>query len=373
MKNELLEIFQLAAKFFIKRYKKEGGVQSTLAEELGITQSYLSSVVNGSRSASLELYSQIAEKLYGPLDMFLAVGRRINEGQDPLVEKKEPPEDPVENLIARLTYYVVDHKRIANELAKLKQFYETIVENQPTGILVMDKDHSVIYANKRMKIMAGIQSDLIMGTSPYNAEDNIPGLDISSFREKYHVAFEQRQTLIYKNIKTKMPNGNILFISGSLVPQIKDDEFDGMICTIYDSTTSYILRKLLINTLDFCAQSKGIGVVQQISSGDEPKVYFKNKQFSEIFGIEDIEPSKVSFVDTVKLMASRMKNSKKWLEHVKKAVTTDAVDLKITITLKNNKKYKWTSYPLIDEDANQWGRIVIVEEIKQKSKKENTR
>ena len=89
-----------------------------------------------------------------------------------MAEKEKTPEDPIESLIARLTYYVVDHQRIENELAELKHFYETIVENQPTGILVMDKEHSVIYANKQMKIMAGITTDTIVGTNPYNAERN---------------------------------------------------------------------------------------------------------------------------------------------------------------------------------------------------------
>ncbi len=373
MKNELHELFHLAAKFFIKKYKKEGGAQSTLADELDITQSYLSSVVNGSRSASLELYSQIADKLYGPLDKFLAVGRRIKEGKEPLAEKEKTPEDPIESLIARLTYYVVDHQRIENELAELKHFYETIVENQPTGILVMDKEHSVIYANKQMKIMAGITTDTIVGTNPYNAEEKIPGLDISQFREKYNETFEQRQVLIYKNIKTKMPNGDIIFISGSFVPLMKDGMFDGMLCTIYDSTTSHILRKLLINTMDFCSHENGIGVVQLTDPGAQPKVYFKNKQFSRIFGLDDIDPSSTPFQDTLKLMASRMKNSRKWLDFVKKTITTTSADSKITISLKNDKKYDWISNPLIDADGNQWGRIVIVKEIKQKTKKKNTR
>jgi len=373
MKNELHELFHLAAKFFIKKYKKEGGAQSTLADELNITQSYLSSVVNGSRSASLDLYSQIADKLYGPLDKFLAVGRRIKEGKEPLAEKEKPPEDPIESLIARLTYYVVDHQRIENEISELKHFYETIVENQPTGIMVMDKEHSVIYANKQMKIMAGIATDTIVGTSPYNAEEKIPGLDISQFGKKYNEAFEQLQVLIYKNIKTKMPNGDCIFISGSFVPLIKDGMFDGMLCTIYDSTTSYILRKLLINTMDFCSHDSGIGVVQLTDPGAQPKVYFKNKQFSKIFGLNDIDPSSTPFQDTLNLMASRMKNSRKWLDFVKKTISKPSAVSNTTITLKNNKKYDWTSNPLIDADGNQWGRIVIVKEIKQKTKKKNTR
>ena len=158
-------------------------------------------LINGSRSASLELYSQIAEKLYGPLDKFLAVGRRIKEGREPLAEKEKAPEDPIERLIARLTYYVVDHQRIEKELSELKRFYETIVENQQTGILVMNRDHSIVYANNRMKTMSGISIELILGTSPYNAEEKIPGLNISTFRDKYHEALSSINCSLIKTVK----------------------------------------------------------------------------------------------------------------------------------------------------------------------------
>jgi len=244
MKNELYELFQLAAKFFIKRYKKEGGAQSILAHELGITQSYLSSVVNGSRSASLELYSQIAEKLYGPLDKFLAVGRRIKEGQEPMVEKEKPPEDPVENLIAQLTYYVVDHQRIENELAELKQFYETIVENQPTGIVVTDRDNKIIFLNNHLKSLLRIVSvEELMGKTPYDIEKYISGLEIGTLRDKYYEVSEKQQELHFNNIRVQSPGGEIIFFSGAFMPIMQNGLFNGILCTIFDSSSLPKLKK----------------------------------------------------------------------------------------------------------------------------------
>jgi transcriptional regulator with XRE-family HTH domain len=367
MKNELQELFQFAAKFFIKKYKKKGGAQSILAKELGITQSYLSSVTNGSRTASLELYNQIAEKLYGPLDKFLAVGRRIKEGGEPLEEKKKTPEDPVENLIARLTYYVVDHQRIEKELSELKQFYETIVEKQQTGILVLDKDHTVIFANERMNSMAHISTEVIVGTNPYNAEEKIPGLNISSFREKYNESFERLEPVAFKNIRTKIPAGDTIFISGSFIPRLKNGEFDGMICSVYETTISHILRNLLIQTLDF--SSNAIGIVQQIGAGEEPKIYFLNKQFKNIFGLQELDPSEVPFPDTVNLVASRIKNGKQWIDFINKSITSNTTDAKFIIEMKKGQKYEWVSNLLIDDDRTHWGRIATVKEIHQGRKK----
>jgi PAS domain S-box-containing protein len=369
MKNELHQLFQLAAKYFIKEYKKKGGVQSKLAEELGITQSYLSSVVNGSRSASLELYSQIAEKLYGPLDKFLAAGRRIKEGDDPLEEKQAPPEDPVENLIARLTYYVVDHQRIENELSELKHFYETIVENQPTGIIVTNNKHKIIYLNNFFKSLLSISVEELMGESPYDLEENISGLNIGDLKHKYHLAFEKQKNIHYKNERVERPNGEITFFSGAFIPILQNGLFNGMLCTIYDTSSSYILKKLLTNTLDFTAQDIGIGVAQQTSPGQVPQVYFINKKFRHIFNIQDIDTSKVSFPDINKIMSIQVKNSTAWLKKVKEDIKKNLKNGRIIITMKNNKKYEWLSNPLIDDSGYQWGRIVKVKEIKNKQKK----
>lgn len=369
MKNELHELFQLAAKYFIKAYKKEGGAQSKLADELGITQSYLSSVVNGSRSASLELYSQIAEKLYGPLDKFLAAGRRIKEGGDPLEEKQKPPEDPVENLIARLTYYVVDHQRIENELSELKQFYEIIVENQPTGIIVTNNEHKIIYLNNHFKSLLSIPVEELFERSPYDLEENIPGLNIGDIKYKYQEAFEKQKDIHYKNERVQRPNGVITFFSGSFIPIMKNGLFNGMLCTIYETSTSYTLKKLLTNTLDFTAQDIGIGVAQQTSPGQEPQVYFINKKFRQIFNIQDIDTSNVSFADINKIMSSQVKNSTAWLKKVNEDIKKNLKNGRIIITMKNNKKYEWLSNPLIDDAGYQWGRIVNVKEIESKKKK----
>ena len=370
MKNELQELFKLAAKFFLKQYKAEGGAQSTLAKELGITQSYFSSVANGSRTASLDLYNQIAEKLYGPLDKFLAVGRRMKEGLEPIEEKEKTPEDPIENLIARLTYYVVDHQRIEKELSSLKHFFETIVEKLQSGILVMDKEHKVVYSNSYMYRMAHIPTDIIVGTSPYNAEKKIPGLEIAEFIQKYNDAFEQRQPQSYNHIKTRMPSGDTLFLCGSLTPLFKEGIFDGMICSISDTTTSYILKNLLIETLN--NSSHGIVIMQQTEPGEMPEIYYMNKQFRDNFGLEQIDPLQVPFSEALDQITKSLKNAKSWLSFIKKSIGSNLTNAHFSMNLKNGKRCEWVCDPLIDDDRVHWGRIVTVKEIPQKSRKRKT-
>ena len=74
MENDFKNIFTLAAKHFFKDFKLGGGSQKKIAQRLGITNSYVSAVINGSKTASLTLLEQIAFMLSGkPLDEFLSV------------------------------------------------------------------------------------------------------------------------------------------------------------------------------------------------------------------------------------------------------------------------------------------------------------
>jgi predicted transcriptional regulator len=68
MKDDLQVIFKLAARYYFKKYRERGGNQGRLAEKLGVTQSYVSSVITGKKSASLELQGQIAERLMNRLN-----------------------------------------------------------------------------------------------------------------------------------------------------------------------------------------------------------------------------------------------------------------------------------------------------------------
>ena len=163
MQDELQELFLLATRFFYKKYKQSGGSQGKLAEKLGITNSYLSSVTSGARKASLELQNQIAKSFFGPYDKYLAIGRRIKEGLDPLVEKKEKPFDSVEKLLAQLTHYVLDHQRIEKELQVSQDKYRDISLTSGDMIFEMDENFKFIYLSGRVQEVTGLNPEEILG------------------------------------------------------------------------------------------------------------------------------------------------------------------------------------------------------------------
>jgi PAS domain-containing protein len=352
MSDEFHELFSLAAKFFFKEYKKKGGSQGDLAKQLGITQSYLSSVINGSRTASLDLQSYIAKSLFGPYDQFLEAGRRIKEGKDPHREKPPEIQDGVESLIAKLTYYVMDHKRIEEELKETKNFYEAIVENQQTGVLVMDRDHAVSYANEIMGKLSGIPTANLTNTTPYAAQETFNGLDIFSFTDMYDKAFKKLEPVSYKNIRTIMPDGNPIYISGWMIPKIKDGEFEGMICTLWDTTTSNILRNLFTSAFDF--SPNGLGIIQQTKPGEMPSIYYMNKRFREIFDLHDVDPPSYPFKEVLNRMKDKMKNGDAWLEDSQANINNNNAGSNFIIDHVNSIQYECKAEPLIDDEGYSW-------------------
>ena len=165
MAYDLHDLFQHAAKFFYKRYKSQGGgSQKELADKLGITQSYLSSVINGSRTASLEMHSKIANILYGPYDKFLKAGRRLMDGLDPLEEEKPDPFDSVENLIAHLTHYVMEQQLIHKQLRISEEKFRDISLTSGDMIFETDKDMKISFVAGNIEQTTGRTKNDVLGS-----------------------------------------------------------------------------------------------------------------------------------------------------------------------------------------------------------------
>ena len=162
--EELKIVFKLAVDYFYKKYRKEGGNQERLAEKLGVSQSYVSSVISGSKSASLELQNQIAVLLSGrQYEEFLAIGRRIRNGLEPEqhVEVKEN-HDSAEMLIAKLSHYVVDHRRIEKELVDKQWLLQEALNTANYGIIIFGKDEEMLAHNNAYLELSGYSDKTLL-------------------------------------------------------------------------------------------------------------------------------------------------------------------------------------------------------------------
>jgi len=367
MSSDLQDIFSLAAKYYFKKYKKQGGAQAEIAEKLGITQSYVSAVMSGSRMASLELMEQIAGILYGPFEEFLAVGRRIQKGLEPEITKKPEPKQGVEKLIAQLTHYVMDHQRIEKELAATKDFYQDIVQNLQSGVIVTDYEDTVFFANRMMFDITNIPQERLLGINIFSVEDKFPGLESAEFSTKYQEAKKSLQPLFYENITVVTPGGHKTYLSGWMIPKVSEGEFEGMTCTIRDTTRSQELTMLLSITLDNNPDAIGITKMKEKPWG-YGTTYFTNKKMRKLFGHQETDYKNISLKESLDRCEKFIRNKKRWrnflAQHAAKGLKGSFI-----IRHTNGKEYRWTSENLLDNDGKQWGRMAVVKEIDQGRRK----
>ena len=362
MPNETSELFALAAQYFLKEYKEKGGSQTGLAKELGVTSAYISSVVNGSRAASFDLYTQIAKKLFGSLDKFLTVGRRIKDGLPPLPEQQSGHEDEAEHLITRLAYYILDHRRIAKEIKELKQFYESIVENLQSAVLVMDNKNEVVFSNKQIKSICGILPDEVFGKSPFDFEKSIPGLSIYPFAQKYHETFERLKPLYYENIHFTTPLGPSSYISGWLIPLLDDEDvYSGMICTLRDTSNSFATSNLLIETVEHIQDA--VVILQQITPGEIPVAFFANKKFRKIFGLDEIDPFSLPFEELINIIKEKIHNKTEWEHFISKTIKENSPSTTFIFEHINGKNYFAKGHPIHDRQGVQIGRMATLKKV----------
>lgn len=362
MEEALHTIFPLAAKYFYKKFREEGGSQKQFAEDLGVTKTYLSSIINGSRTASIELQNRIANYLYGPYDKFLAVGRCLMEGEEPFTEKKIILEDNVESLIARLTYYIVGHKKLTEELAETKQLYELVVENLQSGVFVTDAGDCIIFINKFMTEHTGVPREKIVGVNMMKAGTVFPKGEFSQIQQQYVHAKKSLQPKAFENIPVTTPAGAQVYQSGWMIPRVKEGQFDGMVVTVNDSTRTQTLLNLLKLSLDDSDTAQGI--VAQSRPGGEISVFYINKKMRKLVGQTDPEYLNYTVQESLKTASERMKNGTDFLEYLKFNFASGRDRAKFIIEMKNGEKYEWSSASLYDEEGKYWGRSSKARKIK---------
>lgn len=369
MSSDLQNIFRLAAKHFYKQYKRKGGSQAEIAKKLGITQSYVSAVINGSKTASLELQSQIATTLYGPFEEFLAVGRRIQNDREPEPVEKPEPKEGVEKLIAQLTHYVLDHQRIEQELVNTKIFYEDIVQNLQSGVIVTDKDDMIFFANRFMFDISSIPQEKLLGINIFSAQEKFSNIELTQFFEKYRESKKSQKPLFYENIEVETPTGRQAYLSGWMIPKIAEGKYNGMTCTIRDTTKSQELTMLLRITLDNSPYAIGISKMN-FRAGTYGTTYFTNKKMRQLFAQKDTDYQNISIRESLDKCEKFIRNKKEWRKFLTKH-STEGTKGSIVIRHKNGKEYNWTSENLLDTHGKPWGRMAVVKEVGQRRRKED--
>jgi PAS domain S-box-containing protein len=128
---------------------------------------------------------------------------------------------------------LIQFKRSEEEVLRLTEFYQKILDGIITGVWVTDKKDVISFANKGMGVIAGIKAGDIEGASILK---DFPESTMKFFRPYYLKAKKTKKIIRYDAVTVVTPDGRQSYQSGWLIPLVKNNKFDGMICTVEDIT-----------------------------------------------------------------------------------------------------------------------------------------
>jgi hypothetical protein len=175
--------------------------------------------------------------------------------------------------------------------------------------------------------------------------------------------------LFYENIQVVTPSGRKANLAGWLIPKVKNDAYNGMTCTIRDSTRSQELSMLLKMSLDNSPYA--IGMTKQVESGVYATTYYTNKKMRQLFDQENLEPAEMTIQESLARCEKFIVNKKEWRKFLQKNFakgTKGSMLIKHT----NGKQYRWTSENLLDSAGKPWGRMAVVEQVGRGRRKEDS-
>lgn len=122
-----------------------------------------------------------------------------------------------------------------------KEFYERVMEHLHEGIWVTNKRDLIYFTNSGMTYNTGSTREEILGK---NILIDFPKENLGTFPDHYQNAKSNLAPLEYE-VNSKTLGGKEVVLAGWLVPLIKNQKFDGMICTIRDISGEKKARQLI--------------------------------------------------------------------------------------------------------------------------------
>lgn len=133
-------------------------------------------------------------------------------------------------------------KKSDKKLSGMENFYSNILDSVVNGVWTTDKDDIVTYVNRGMLILVDIEITRILGNK---ALTDFPESVQKSLGPFYQKAKNSLQPVYYENIHIITRANLEFFHSGYLIPRVENGEYQGMICTVEDTTERVVAVEML--------------------------------------------------------------------------------------------------------------------------------
>lgn len=187
-----------------------------------------------------EVYNIISEetgeRAENPLSRVIKEGVVVGQAKTVLIAKSgtkipvedngDPIRDDKGNIIGSVLVFrdITERRQAEEELIRLKEFYEGVLEGIVTGVWVTDRNDVIRYANKGMGLITGTGSKQFVGINVL--------IGFSEFFKPYYMKAKDTLQPFYYEAVPLIKESHSSYQSGWLIPRIKDGNFNGMICTI---------------------------------------------------------------------------------------------------------------------------------------------
>ncbi len=145
----------------------------------------------------------------------------------------------------------ISKRKSDKKIIQVKKFFEETMEGLVYGIMVTDAQHRIQYINKGMENLFKIDSSELVGKNFFKDSHYI--LSIINIEDQYLRTYNTLKSEFIRSIAVPSAE-KTLFISGWIIPKIKNGQFDGVILTVSDIT----VNKEAENVLEASLKEKNI-------------------------------------------------------------------------------------------------------------------
>ena len=144
--------------------------------------------------------------------------------------------------ITELRRHAAQLQMLEAEIDRLRAFYLSILENIVDGVLVTNSEHVIHYVNHGLETISARPRERLLGVSLL---DDSPGESSEAFRAFYAQAQRTLQPVHYSGLTALGRPDYPCYQTGWLIPRRRDNEFDGMVCTVADITENKLAEAQL--------------------------------------------------------------------------------------------------------------------------------